>query len=440
MTPVNFTFGGVLAVAQSYREGMPQPNRKLAARIEELRLKQRELACLVNVEIGVLTGKQGNVTDADVRRWLRGASRWPQERIRIGLERALCASAVDLGFVPRTKRPLPPEDGPMRRRTILNAAGGAALVVGISDPDPLGRLGTSDVRRFHQDYVAILRDDDAGRDSKKTEGLAVELASRIQSALAISTTSARVQGLLQRLVAEVLSSAAFAALDAKAPRRARAHLDRALTFAGLSRDGDAMFHVWNHIFLTSSVRENHPEAVAVAEVMKRSSVARRDSLYSSLGHLRNANGLARLPSRRSEALRALNDAENAYARASDRGRPEWIRFYDSSEFDALSAFVWVALGEHAKAEYCLHRALASIPEGKIRNRALYTAHLSLAQAKQGDLELAGATSRKAYSTLPLAADSGRVIRTLAATRKVLVASASNVSEVVEWIEESAEWI
>ncbi|MFI1886657.1 XRE family transcriptional regulator [Streptomyces jumonjinensis] len=419
---------------------MSQPNRKLAARMEELRLKQRELARLINAEIGVLTGKPGNVTDADVRRWLRGETKWPQDRIRIGLERVLSASAVDLGFVPRKKRPVPPEEDPMRRRTLLNAAGGAALAGGIPDATAPRRLGINDVRRFHQDYVAVLRDDDAGRGSKRVENLAVELASRIQSALAQSTASARVQGMLHGLVAEVISSAAFASLDAKAPQRARAHLDRALTFAGLSRDSEAAFHVWNHMFLTSSMQENHPEAVAGAEVMKRSSIARRDPLYASLGHLRNANGLARLPARRSDALRALNDAERAFARASDQERPEWIRFYDSSEFDALSAFVWAALGEHARSEYCLHRTLASIPKEKIRNRALYTAHLSLAQARQGDFELAGVTGRQAYVTLPSASGSGRTIRTLAATRKVLVASGSNASEIVEWIEESAEWI
>ncbi|QDY81343.1 hypothetical protein FQU76_27895 [Streptomyces qinzhouensis] len=245
--------------------------------------------------------------------------------------------------------------------------------------------------------------------------------------------------MLHRLVAEVTCSAAFASLDAKAPQRARTHLDRALTFAVLSRDSEAAFHVWNHMFLASSMGENHPEAVAGAEVMKRSSIARRDPLYASLGHLRNANGLARVPARRSDALRALSDAERAFARASDQERPEWIRFYDSSEFDALCGFVWVALGEHERSEYCLHRTLASISKEKTRDRALYTAHLSLAQAKQGDLELAGATSRQAYVTLPLTSESGRTIRTLTATRKVLVASGSQASEVVEWIEESAEW-
>ncbi|MGQ5602924.1 XRE family transcriptional regulator [Streptomyces sp. EKS3.2] len=414
---------------------MLEENEQLAARMEELGISQAELARQVNAEIESLTGKLGRVTDADVRRWLRGKTKWPQDRIRLPLERVLSASSQDLGFVPRKK-----EADPLDRRTFLNAASGSALALGASGSSDRRRLGVNDVRRFHQEYVALLRDDDAGRGSKKVENLAVELASRIESALAVHTASPRVQDMLHRLAAEVISSAAFASLDASAPQRARGHLDRALTFAGLSGDSEAMFHVWNHMFLTSSMRENHPEAVAGAAVMKRSSVARRDPLYASLGHIRNANGLARVPARRSEALRALNDAERAFTRANEQQRPEWINFYDGSEFNALSSFVWTALGDHGRAEYCLHRTLATIPGEMVRNRALYTAHLAVAQAKQGELELACATGRRAYTLLPSGSGSRRTTNTLAATRKVLIASGSKTAEVVEWIEESAQWI
>ncbi|MFF4674115.1 hypothetical protein ACFY1C_30495 [Streptomyces sp. NPDC001279] len=173
--------------------------------------------------------------------------------------------------------------------------------------------------------------------------------------------------------------------------------------------------------------------------MKRSSIARRDPLYASLGHLRNANGLARLR-RRSEALRALNDAERAFARTTDQQRPEWIGFYDNSEVDALSSFIWSALGDHRRAEYCLHRTLAAIPDGLVRNRALYTAHLSLAQARQAELELACATGRRAHAMLPSPSGSRRTVNTLAATRRMLVASGSRAPEVIDWSEESAQWI
>lgn len=395
------------------------------------------------MEIEILTAKPGNVTDSDVRRWLRGETRWPQDRIRLCLERVLSAPAEDLGFVPRRKSSGSPETDAVRRRTLLAAASGSVLAVGTSDAGDYGgpgiRLGVNDVRRFHQDYVSVLRRDQAGRGTREVESLAVELASRIQSALAASCATTRVQDMLYRLAAEVTSSAAFASIDASAPLRARAHLGQALTFAGLSRDSEAMYHVWDHMTLASSQRENHAEAVAGAEVLKRSPIARRDPLYASLGHMRSANGLAQLR-RRSEALRALADAERAFARAADQQRPEWVGFYDNSEVDALSSFVWTALGDHGRAEYCLHRTLAAIPEMRVRNRALYTAHLALSQAKQDDMELACATGRQAYSMLPPSSGSRRTANTLAATRRVLVASGSKAPAVTEWIEESGRWI
>ncbi|WP_405642547.1 XRE family transcriptional regulator [Streptomyces uncialis] len=418
---------------------MPQPNHLLATRLADLSLKQAELARLVNAEIELLTGRVGSVTDADVRRWLRGQTRWPQDRIRLCLERVLGTRAEDLGFVPRKRRTESPEEDPVHRRTFSFAVGISVVAAGVPGLTPSSRLGINDVRRFHQDYVAVLRHDNAGRGFARAETLAVELAARIQSAMAASTSSARVQNMLYRLSAEVMSSAAFASIDASAPRRARAHLDQALALAGLARDGEALYHVWNHMTLASSQRENHAEAVAGAEVMKRSSIARRDPLYASLGHMRNANGLARMR-RRSEAVRALSDAERAFARVADQQRPEWVRFYDGSEVDALSSFMWAALGEHGKSEYCLHRTLAAIPEGMIRNKALYTAHLSLAQARQDELELACATGRQALGMLPTLSSSRRTTKTVAATRKALVDSGSKAPEITEWIEESGQWI
>ncbi len=439
MTPVIFTFTRVRTVAHRYREGMAQRNRKLAARIAALGFSQAELARQINAEIELLTGKPGNVTDADIRRWLRGETKWPQDRIRLCLEKVLGASAEDLGFVPRKKRIAPPEEDPVHRRALLAATSGAALAIAAPYAPAHGRLGVNDVRRFHQDYVAIVRQDRAVGGSREVEKLAVELASRIQSTLAVSSSSTRVRDMLHRLAADVFGSAAFAAIDAKSPRRARVHLHEALIFAGLSRDSETMYQVWNHLTLTSRQHENYAEAVAGSEVMKRSSTARRDSLYASLGHIRNASGLARL-GRRSEALRALSDAERAFARSSDEKRPEWIKFFDASEMDALSSFIWSAMGDHGRAEYCLHRTLAAIPKGMARNRALYTAHLALAQARQGDLEPACATGRQAHALLLPTSGSRRTAHTLAATRKVIVASGSKSPEVVEWIEESSQWI
>ncbi|MFF2851499.1 hypothetical protein ACFVT5_34980 [Streptomyces sp. NPDC058001] len=232
--------------------------------------------------------------------------------------------------------------------------------------------------------------------------------------------------------------AASVAIDASAPQRARAYLDKALTLAGLARDGEAMYQVWDRLMLTSSQREHHAEAAAGAEVMKHSTVARRDPLCASLGHMRHANALARLH-QPTESLRAMNLAEKAFGRAQGEQSAEWIAFYCRAEFDALSSYVWTALGEHDRAEFCLHRTLSAIPGDMVRNRALYTAHLSLAQAKQGEVELACATGRRSYGMLSPSSGSKRTTNTLARTRQVIEATGTKAPEVVSWIEEASRW-
>ncbi|MFJ7627254.1 hypothetical protein ACIQZN_12250 [Streptomyces sp. NPDC097595] len=70
----------------------------------------------------------------------------------------------------------------------------------------------------------------------------------------------------------------------------------------------------------------------------------------------------------------------------------------------------------------------------------YTAHLSLAQARQGEVELAAGTGRRAYEMLLPASGSLRTTRTLAVTRQVIEATGTKAPEVVSWIEESRRWI
>ncbi len=218
-----------------------------------------------------------------------------------------------------------------------------------------------------------------------------------------------------------------------------------MTLAGLSRDSQTMYRVWDHLMLASSMRENHAEAAAGAEVMKRSTAARRDPLFASLGHMRNANALARLD-QHTDALRALDLAEKHFgrstrtARTARTARSDWISFYGAAEFDALSSYVWTAVGEHSRAEFCLHRTLSALPEDMARDRALFTAHLSLTQVRQGELELGCATARKASALLLPESGSRRTAKTLARGRDLLIASGSKAPEVTGWMEESRQWI
>ncbi|MFI1728954.1 XRE family transcriptional regulator [Streptomyces acidicola] len=404
--------------------------------MEELGFSQAGLARRLNTETEALTGREGRLTDRDVRRYLEGKTRWPHARQRLCLERVFGRSAADLGFIPRGKPVQAPPEDPAHRRTFVTATSGAALAAAAP---ALTRLGMSDVHRFHREYVQILEDDWRVGGARQVENDAVELSMRIQSTLSSGTASARVRQRLYSLSSDVISTAAFAAIDAKARTRARKHLDRAVTFAGLSGDSETQYHVWNHLAMTAGQRGDSVEAVAAADAMKALWVTRRDPVYASLAHMRSARALAR-SHQHSDALKALAAAENSFARGPDGERPAWIGFYDQSEVDGLSASVWFSLGDFDKAEYFFHRALSGIRPELVRNRALYSAHLALAQASQGELELACATGQGAYGMLRPESGSKRTTDTLKKVRNLVVSASSTAPEITSWIERSRQWI
>ncbi|MFI7103769.1 XRE family transcriptional regulator [Streptomyces sp. NPDC050161] len=411
-------------------------NRALAEAMDELGFSQAGLARRLNAENEALTGQEGRLTDRDVRRYLEGRTRWPHARQRLCLEWVFGRTVTELGFVPRGKTVQVPSEDLVHRRAFITAASGTALT---ATSPALTRLGISDVHRFHRGYVEILEDDWRVGGARQVERDAVELSLRIQSALSSGTASPRVRQRLYSLGSDVISTAAFAAIDAKARNRARGYLDKAVTFAGLSGDSETQYHVWNHLAMTAGQRGDFVEGAAAADAMKTLWIARRDPVYASLAHMRNARALAR-SHQRSDSLKALTAAKKSFSRGAGEERPTWIGFYDQSEVDGLSASVWFSVGEFGRAEYFFHRALAGIRPELVRNRALYSAHLALAQASQGELELACATGQGAYDMLKPGSGSKRTTDTLVKVRKLVVSAGSNAPEITSWIERSRQWI
>ncbi|MEU9338541.1 XRE family transcriptional regulator [Streptomyces sp. NPDC048290] len=390
----------------------------------DLGLSQAELARRLNDECAVLTGRQGCLTDRDVRRYLEGGTAWPHARQRLCLERVFGRPATELGFsqVSRAR----------------GASGADAVDSWPADARLPARLGMSDVRRLHGEYVRILQDDWRVGGARRVENDAVELSMRIQSTLSSGTASTRVRQSLYSLASDVISTAAFAAIDAKVRARARRHLDRAVTLAGLSGDSETQYHVWNHLAMAAGQRRDHVEEMAAAETMKGLWVARRDPLCASLAHMRHAKALAR-SDRRTEALRSLAAAEKSFHRAGDDGRPVWINFYDQSELAGLSASIWFSVGNFERAECHFHQALSGIRPELVRNRALYTAHLALAQASQGEMELACATSQGAYDLLTADSGSKRTLDILSKARTLVAVAGTRAPEVISWLERSRQW-
>ncbi len=93
-----------------------------------------------------------------------------------------------------------------------------------------------------------------------------------------------------------------------------------------------------------------------------------------------------------------------------------------------------------RAEYHLHRALGAIRGDLVRNRTYYTAYLALAQARQGDLELACHTGDQAAGLLAKARGSKRSTEVLVGVKKLVTSSGSREAGMREGVERAQAWI
>ncbi|MFI1568888.1 XRE family transcriptional regulator [Streptomyces sp. NPDC020490] len=385
-------------------------NEHLAAWIDRHDMSIEELVDAVNDAIHDFTGRQGTTSERTGYRWLAGKSRWPQERQRIALERVTGLTATDLGFVPRGNpktTPLPPaalpEDPSVHRRRFVGAATGTVAAVAaplIASPNSRPqRVGTSDVIRLRDSVETLVQLDAARGGHTALERAALAGADEALSLQQHSATQ-RVRQRLYAVASDFVSTAAWSMIDAGQLDAAGKHLDRALTLAGMSQDPDMSMQVWNLRAMLARQRDDYGEAIAAAQAMQTTTIARRSPLHASLAHARTAISLAHAGDRRSAALRSLGRAEDALGKVDLADpRPTWIAFYGPAELYSLTAIVRDVVGDPAEAEAASHRALGALPHSYRRNRGHTTARLALAQLHQGDVEQACATSAAVFEIM-----------------------------------------
>ncbi|WP_407565823.1 XRE family transcriptional regulator [Streptomyces sp. 184] len=417
-------------------------NMALAAAMAELEMTAPELAGRVNREIELLTGRPGVIDDRMVRRWLSGGGKWPHAKQRICLERVFDRPAVDLGFVPRRRSTPESTEAQVRRRTFLTATTGTTLAVTAAHAPRAAAarpgVGLSDLERLRDKHVRLIREGNRSGGTpaviKASEGLAEE----IQHLIADRAVSGRVSQRLYGLAPGAMSTASFAALDARAPDHSRALTDRAVTLAGMSNDSATVFRVWNNMAMISQQRENYTESAAAAQAARSTSVGRGSPLFSSLATARMAIATACLHDSR-KAERLLSSATSSFERAGHDDTPAWADFYDIAELDGLSGITYMNLGRPQRAEYHFHRTLAQLRPGYARNRALYTASAALAQARQGELEAAVDTADRACKLAEGVPGSRRIWKNLTEVRRAVGAAGSRSPEITGWLERTQSW-
>jgi tetratricopeptide (TPR) repeat protein len=325
------------------------------------------------------------------------------------------------------------------RRDFASAAAGltAAAVMPLSSTAAGLRVGMTDADRLERAFSQLVAADNKFGGTLKLETRALAFAHHAMELQSVGHATQLVRARLYYLAAQFTGTALWAAVDAHEPERAQRHLDRAMTLAGMSGNREVMLRLWGHAAVLASQQKRHQDALAAAQAGRASAACRMDPLYRSLAAARLA-GIQASGGERTAALRNLELAVGAFEQADHAAqRPSWMGFYDWSELDGLSALVMARIGEHDQSEAYLHRTLWRLRPEYTRNRVYYSAHLALAQLRQGDVEQACAT---AGSVLPAtSADSltGRISQLLGTFARELSAAAPNSCFATQWTDQYA---
>ncbi|MCX4661128.1 helix-turn-helix domain-containing protein [Streptomyces uncialis] len=372
-------------------------NEILREKMAEAGFTQSELAEAVNADLRS-AGYEGTVSDRTVRTWLTGKSRWPHRRQRAAIEAVFQCPITELGFIPRqgsdTARLAPPEDSVLRRR-FISASTGMVLTAAAGGPahSSARRVGTSDVERLQGKFAVLVASDHRYGGKLTIETQASALAGEALALQAWGTASQRVRGALYGCAASFTSSAMWAATDGRRFDAAQRHFHRAVSLAAMSGDPSIQFRIWSHAGSLYRHMARPSDALAANDVARGLSITRRDPLFASLGHARQAAIYGRFGDARA-VCQALNHARDAFGRA-DPGerRPMWMTAVrDRAELEELALSAHLSLGDHAIAEALAHKSLALLRPHMQRDRAIVTVRLAHAQLGQEDLETAVATA------------------------------------------------
>ncbi|MFD5751659.1 XRE family transcriptional regulator [Streptomyces sp. NPDC127033] len=411
-------------------------NTVLEAWMAEHGHSSNSLADAVNGALERLTGRPGGLDGSSIRSWKAGRVKWPKSATRKALEDVTGLPAVALGFVPRGRTPLTPpprQEAPdMKRRTLVGGIAAAAAAAAAPGASPR-RIGMSDVDRLQACFAEVIASDQRHGGQLSTEQRAAALADKALHLQNAGSATQRVRSSLYACAASFLSSAMWAAIDSRRYDDAKAHMREAQALAEMSGDQTIKFRIWSHAGTMYRHMGRPAEALAANDVARNLNITRRDPLFASLGHARQAATLG-LTGDTAAVQRALGCAQDALGRA-DPGlaRPVWMTAVrNGAELETLALAAHFRLGNFERAETHAHRSLALLRPQMRRDRAINTARLAAAQLGQGDAEQAVATAMKVPADV--ATRHARVTRMLQEFGAALHSTAPGSSTAQIWTE------
>ncbi|UUU37595.1 hypothetical protein [Streptomyces sp. NBC_00162] len=311
----------------------------------------------------------------------------------------------------------------MERRTILAAAGGAALgLTGIGTAMPAAaaggpRVGTHTVTDLRSGLASLYGLDD--RFGGATVGpLATAHLARVQRLIDTGSYPDTIGRQLRLISGETAEHVGWLAFDAGDHPRARRYWTQARDTATELRDDSLAVLVLASLSLLE-LREERPRDGL--DHARRASVLAAPwappSLMSILA-TREARALAMLGDSAS-ARTTLASAARLYEK--DRGSrpaPDWTLFHGPAELAAAQAELFTAAGHHKAAVTWLRRSLERQEVTYARNEALHRGRLAGALARSGEADEAAHHIEQGEALLT-EVSSGRAREGLAVARREL---------------------
>ncbi|MFE9609098.1 XRE family transcriptional regulator [Streptomyces sp. NPDC006012] len=414
-------------------------NTVLEAWMKEHGYSSNGLAEAVNKAQERLTGRFGGHDGSSVRAWKAGRVRWPKSATRKALEDVTGLPATALGFVPRGRTPATPsppqEDPDVNRRTLVGGMTAAAVAAAVPGTAAPRRIGMSDVERLQRRFSEVIVSDVRHGGKLGIEQRAAALADEALNLQNAGGASQRVRSNLYACAASFRSSAMWAAIDGRRYDDAQRHMRVAQALAEMSGDQAIKFRIWSHAGSMYRHMGRPADALASNDVARGLHIARRDPLFACLGHARQAATYG-LVGDAPAAQHALGRAQDALGRADrDAVRPVWMTAVrDGAEFETLALAAHLRLGNFAQAETHAHRSLTLLRPLMLRDRAINTARLAVAQLGQGEVDSAVATAMKIPAEI---AAHARVTQTLQQFGDALRATAPSSPSVQTWADHTA---
>ncbi|MFJ9591112.1 transcriptional regulator, partial [Streptomyces acidicola] len=329
--------------------------------------------------------------------------RWPNARYLLPLVEIFDRPPEAMGFVPRgrsSRLPVPPpttlgtgEGDPMKRRQFIfaPAAMTVALALGLDETPTTGRLTLTDIARIDGKIGRM-----AFHFNSVGGGPLFEVSTgyldRLRAALDGCTYGPSIEQALHGAIANLCSSAGWAAHDAGQPGQARVLFADALQSALLASDKQGQARAWSNLSMQARLDGRTREALRVNRAALETRQARQDPRIAALLHSRLAIGHARAGDHPA-AARSILAAQRAHDRFDTAPpAPPWLRFLDGAEISGLAAIAHQAMGQLTDAELATAQALQMLSKKMRRNRAYYGVQLAELQVAQGDLQAAQKTA------------------------------------------------